>query len=332
MSKFNIARLQQYATYNDCVEVKICNKEGKVIRQKFLGNVHIDCDKPLRIAFDQSSSQTGIAVKKNNGEFVCLIDIINSSYINYNLYKAMLGLKIEQIFNSSTVEMCIVEKMWGGNKTAYEMLSELGSFISGFKYILEGWRNAEVSEILPNVWRSAYLKDPKYKGQFTKDKVKVAALKEGIARYPQLHNYGMFYKEGNHVNDSFDALGILEGYEEKTFSADGSMRKVANTMSPTNHAYSYKAFICEDLTDLKETIISECPERTAIEYEYNDAFPFHENIRRATSVTNKIVYMRVDSSVTKIQLMWRYGVTMEKDDLVYIVGWRDRISTKLGNY
>jgi len=332
VSEFNINRLRQYETYKKCVEVKICTKDGKVIRQDFLGSVKVNSDVPIRIGVDQSSSQTGIAVKKSTGELVCLIDIVNSSRLPYHLFKSMLGLKFEQIFNDCDVDLCVVEKMWGGNKDAYEMLSELGKFISGYKYILEGWRNAEISEILPNVWRSAYLADPKYKGQFTKDKVKVAAMKEGIARYPQLHNYGMFYKEGNHVNDSFDALGILEGYEEKTFTADGNMRKVSNTITATNHKYSMQTFICKDLTDLNETIEQYCPRRLTTEFEFNGDFSVSENIRKATSITNKIVYLKITQDVTKIQLMWASGMVIEKNELVYVVGWRNKVNTKLGNY
>lgn len=332
MSEFNSNKLLQYETYKDCIKVKICTKDGKVIKQNYLGSIEISSKLPLRVGFDQSSSQTGIAIKKNNGEFLCLIDIVNYSGLPYPLYKSMLGLKIEQIFNNCTVEICVVEKMWGGNKDAFELLSELGRFISGYKYIMEGWRNAEISEILPNVWRSSYLCDKKYKGQFTKDKVKIAAMKEGIERYPQLHNYGNFHMEGSHPNDSFDALGILEGYEDKTFSKDGVMRKISNTINPTNHKYSIHTFVCKDMEDLTNTINEHCPRRLCEEYEFNEDFSFKENIRRATSITNKIVILKVMSDVVKIQLMWSSGMVIERDELVYVVGWRNTINTKLGNY
>lgn len=332
MNEFNKARLQQYAEYKDCFHVKICLANGKIVKRNFTGDVSIACREPLRIGVDQSSSQTGIAVKKNTGELVCLIDLVNTSCIGYNLYRSMLGLKLEQIFNNAQVEMCIVEKMWGGNKNSYEMLSNLGDFISGYKYILEGWSNAEISEILPNVWRSAYLASPEYKGMFTKDKVKVAAMKEGVKRYPNLYNYGYYEYDGNHINDSFDALGILEGYEEKTFSTDGTMRKVANTMTPTNHNYSYKALFANNDDILTELIKEHCPQRKTVEYEYNSDFTFYENVRRATSVTNKVVFMLVNDNVAKIQMMWRFGKVIPKEQKVYLVGWRDRISTKLDNY
>ena len=332
MEDFNYNRLRQYETYKDCVNIKICTKEGKYIRQDYMGKLIIRSDVPLRIGIDQSKSQTGIAVKKKTGELICLLDIVNVSGVPYNLYKAMLGLKMEQLFCSCEVEICVVEKMWGGNKDAYEMLSELGKFLAGYKYILDGWRNAEVAEILPNVWRSSYLADKKYKGQFSKDKVKVAAMKEGIVRYPQLHNYGMFHKEGVHVNDSFDALGILEGYEDKTFAEDGEMRRISNTTVMTNHKYSDNVFICNDKEDLTDIISQHCPRRMTVEYEYNKDMSVNENLRRATSLTNKIVYMLVNDNITKIQMMWKYGVVIEEDEKVYVVGWRNNISTKLGNY
>ena len=297
-----------------------------------MGSIKLNPKEPVRIGFDQSSSQTGLAVKKSNGELLCLIDFVNSSRLPFNLYKSMLGMKIEQIFQTAEVEICVIEKMWGGNKKSYEMLTSLGDFITGFKYIMPGWKSTEIASILPNVWRSAYLKGPEYKGMFTKDKVKIAALKEGVKRYPFLRNYGYNYGEGKHVNDSFDALGIIEGYEEKTFSEDGSMRRVANTMTPTNHNYTYRLFCVDDLTDLKNTIEREAPRRASVEYEFNKDFPFYENIHRATTVTNKIVFMRIDDKVTRIQLMWRYGIPLGKDELIYIVGWRDNISSKLGNY
>lgn len=332
MQEFNTKRLLQYQEYADCFTVKVCDKNGKIIRQNFLGGLKIKSSEPLRIGFDQSSSQTGVAVKKSSGGFLCLIDLVNSSHLPYGIYRSMLGLKIEQLFNSCEVEMCVVEKMWGGNRKSYELLTNLGEFISGFKYILEGWRNAEISEILPNVWRSAFLCDPKYKGMFTKDKVKVAVELEGIERYPQLHDYGMYYKEGKHVNDSFDALGIIEGYEKKTFSEDGNIRKVANTMSPTNHKYTYKVYSCDGVDDLLESLSKESPKRSVVEYEYNPEFPFYENVRRVTSVTNKIVYMKVVHDVVKIQFMWLYGVIINRDDTIYLVCWRDNVSPKLGNF
>lgn len=331
-SSFNTRRLLQYQEYKDCFEIKICLKNGKVYHQNFLGGIRVASDVPVRIGVDQSSSQTGLAVKKSTGEFLCLIDFVNSSHINYQLYKSMLGLKIEQLFGDVEVEMCVVEQMWGGNDKSYKMLSNLADYIKGFKYIIPSWSKAEVAEILPNVWRSAYLKSPEYKGMFTKDKVKRAAMKEGIKRYPQLDHYGYYHAEGSHINDSFDALGILEGYEEKTFSSDRTMRKVANTFNTTNCNYSYTLFSCEDKEDLFNAMQRNCPNRQYVEYEYNNDFPFHENVHRVASVTNKVVYMKVDDDVARIQLMWRYGTVITKDELLYLVGWRDRVSDKLDNY
>ena len=63
-----------------------------------------------------------------------------------------------------------------------------------------------------------------------------------------------------------------------------------------------------------------------------DTVSVNENLRRATSLTNKIVYMLVNDNITKIQMMWKYGVVIEEDEKVYVVGWRNNISTKLGNY
>lgn len=332
MSEFNTKRLLQYQEYKDCFKVKICNKDGEVFKQNFLGGVTLRSTTPVRIGIDQSSSQTGVAVKKSNGEFMCLIDFVNSSCLNYNLYKTMLGLKIEQVFSNVDVEICVVEKMWGGNKKSFEMLSELASFIEGFKYIIPSWSKAEISEILPNVWRSDYLAGPEYKGMFTKDKVKFAALLEGIKRYPQLSNYGNFHREGDHINDSFDALGILEGYEGKTFSKDKSMRKVANTIAATNHAYSYAAAVCDDFNTASAVAVDLCPGRSTVEYEYNTDYSFYENVRRATSVTNKIVCMRIVEDIVKIQLMWRYGRVFPRDKDLYLIGWRDRVSSRLDNY
>lgn len=331
MKEFNMLRLKQYEEYKDCFVVKACLKSGKVIKQNFMGDIKITLSDSIRIGVDQSSSQTGFAIKKSNGEFVCLLDFVNESSLPYNIYKSMLGLKLEQVLFNTRAEMCIVEKMWGGNKNSYEMLSELGEYISGFKYILPNWDRTEVSEILPNVWRSAYLADPRYKGRFTRDKVKIAAMEEGIIRYPFLKDYGYNHRTLRTPNDSFDALGILEGYEEKTFSSDGTMRKVANTIDATNHNYSYKLFDGygeEVLTTIKES----CPSREIVEYEYNNDFPFFENVRKATSVTNKLVMLKIEDPVAKIQLMWRYGVVLNKSKPITLVGWRDNVSSRLDNY
>lgn len=332
MSEFNKARLKQYEEYKDCFHVKFCLKNGRYIKQNYMGDIDVRTQDKLRIGIDQSSSQTGMAIKKESGELVCLIDFVNTSSLPFGLYKAMLGMKIEQIFNSANVSICVLEKMWGGNRKAYDMLTNLADFLSGFKYILPGWAEAEVSSILPNVWRSAYLKGPEYKGRFTKDKVKLAAVEEGIKRYSVLYEYAYLHKEGSHYNDSFDALGILEGYEEKTFSKDGTIRKVANTIATTNHMFDYKIVLTDNVELAKESASENSYGRDVVEFEYNTEFPFYENMRKATSVTNKAVVMRITDSVAKIQLMWRFLTPLNKNEDVFLIGWREKISTKLGNY
>ena len=329
---FNKGRLAQYEIYKECFTVKICMKDGKYLRKNFMTDITLAQKGKIRIGIDQSSSQTGIAVKKSNGEFLCLLDFVNESHLNYGLYKAMLGLKIEQIFGNCDVEICVIEKMWGGNKKSYEMLSNLGDFLIGFKYILPGWRDAEVASILPNVWRSAYLADSRYKGMFTKDKVKIAARNEGIRRYPYLTEYSHTLEGLGHINDSFDALGILEGYEAKTFSSDGSIRKVANTISATNHNYKYLVWVESSRYDLTDFMDEYSPRRQHIEYEYNCDFPFYENVRKVTSVTNKIVYMRITEDAVKIQLMWNQSKLYRRSDKMYLIGWRENVSSKLGNF
>ncbi len=332
MGVFNNNRLMKFAEYKDSFRMTICLSSGKIFERSFMGELVVRTDDKLRIGIDQSSTQTGMAVKKSSGELLCLIDFINESRLPFNIYRDMLGLKIEQTFVDCNVEMCILEKMWGGNKKSFDMLTALSKFIGEYKFILPGWRNTEVADILPNVWRSGYLSDAKYRGQFTKDKVKVAAMNEGIERYPWLKEYGFNSLNAGHVNDSFDALGIIEGYEVKTFSSDGCIRRVSNTIKATNHNYSYMIFQTDDFEDLLDMAQDNCPQRSIEEYEYNNDFPFYENIRKATSVTNKIVAFLISDDVAKIQLMWRYKCVFNRSESFYLVGWRDTISEQLDNY
>lgn len=332
MGGFNKNRLMQFAEYKDSFKMTICLAGGKIFERSYLGELVVATKDKIRIGIDQSSTQTGVAVKKSTGELLCLIDFVNESRLPFNIYRDMLGLKIEQTFNDCEVEMCVLEKMWGGNKNSFDMLTALSKFIGEYKFILPGWRNAEVADILPNVWRSSYLVDAKYKGQFTKDKVKVAAMNEGVERYPWLKEYGYSNANRGHVNDSFDALGILEGYEDKTFSDDGCIRRVSNTIKATNHKYSYVIFQTDNFEDLIKLVEDSCPPRSVEEYEYNTEFSFYENVHKATSVTNKLVAFLVNDDIAKIQLMWKYRCLLARDKGIYLVGWRNTISEQLGNY
>lgn len=323
MPTFNNKRLLAYKEYDLSIETRVCTKTGQIIVQGYTGDIKISSKEPIRVGIDQSSSQTGLAVKRMNGELLCLIDIVNKHHIPYNIFKGMLGIKLEQLFQDVEVDMCILEKMWGGGERAYEVLSDLTKFLKNLKYVLPGWSHAEVAEIFPGSWRSSYLAAPEYKGRFKRDKVKVAAVEEGVKRYTQLQAYAEKYG----TSDSFDALGIIEGYIDKTFSEDSSMRKISRTMPPTNHKYTFNIALTEE-----EITTLNLPDRDMVEYEYCEDMTFKENIRRVTSVTNKIAVIKVTDDVAKIQLMWYYGKTISRSAVVYLLGWRDQVSAKLDNY
>lgn len=287
------------------------------------------------VGFDQSTSQTGVAIKTTDGRLVALIDFANDNLPDTATYTFMLSEMLVKLFTGAKLRYVVLEKPYGG-KSQYSRakLEALKSYLEGLRFTIPAFASAKFGQIYPSVWRKHYLPKKRYSGQLRGKKVKKAAVDEGILRYPILQKYGQYYS-----HDSFDALGILDGYLAENNianSASGetpSIRKISKTMEMgIGHNYIWET-MCVKASEFPNIVIKNLKEEIAVRgyefMEYNTEMNFAENCQRATNSSNRVIIAPIPRIKEYILFNWRRGKVIANDEIYVCVAYRENLKEGL---
>ena len=307
---------------------------------EYLGNygyiVKMPKKSKLRIGFDQSTSQTGLAVKTvEDNRLIALFDFINlGGKIQNTTFSEMIVHTLAEMFAESQVETIVIEKPFQGKGArTHETLLMLKGVIRTLTVRVKGMRNAEIVEILPVTWRSEYLKDKRYTGK-KKDrkKAKESAMQETGIRYPDTK---MYIQGFTNPPDCCDAIGVLDGWIGKNFKGgDKSQVQVNKTME-----IQYRTKYIARTSVIQNKNIFEMINRTKADWEvkergyklmhYNADLSYKENCLRAVSNTNEVCILVISSQEQNLVFMWETGYKLKEGELFVVVTWRENISKNL---
>ena len=259
------------------------------------------------VAFDPSTSCTGIAAISLNRDFYALFDVRNDLQSKDNFFRDIFRF-IYQLFATQRAPLIIHEHMPPQRYANGVALLELEGALKEWIKRIPGFDQSRVEKILPQSWKT-FVVDPNKPGDYVKGKKKRRCdcknliAEDVTALYPLLDPYLRCTPAKDY--DSFDAMGIIHGYldyaydeqgrpkicglEEKTHTSLVAYRPLAPEILTQPNALYYGFNGCERALDMKYLI-------------YNTRYNLNKNIRMATSNNKAVATVIPDKYVPALQL------------------------------
>lgn len=258
----------------------------------------------IHIAFDQSSTQTGVAVCDENGTLICVIDIINNGLPNSDMYVRMLRKWINNNLEGLDIGFIICERAEQNARQQYvkKVLQKLIGVLEDFAADY----NKKCYQIDNKVWKKHFLKDERFKGRRVKTElVKPAIVERAVEIQSNLNFYYRFMKG----TDSADAIGILYGFADECFVNGFKSDMKVNTIMPLTPRRVF-TMLFVTLDEFRVLV-----ERKPDTYQgmsviaYNDNMTLEDNARRIINFFDKgaIVYTNNE----KTRMVWQFTADKE---------------------
>lgn len=264
-------------------------------------------DTSWKIGIDQSTSCTGIALKSTDNKFVILLDVHNDYRIDKQGYYRGLKYLLRRIVRDRDFRFIVNEKPIPSKNKRYardvlmEFLGHLNEWIDDTPEL----RGIRHEALYPQTWKSIVV--DKSKGKH-RSNIKYEVASDVVDLYPGLRGYFDTYPFSDY--DSFDALGILDGFEKYAFDKSG------NEMIHGSIEKRHNSFVCYDWVDraaIGENIekrlgeLLPCLKLRALVY--NERYDFYTNVRMASSNYDAVITMLPDCELQKFQ--WRYNFDLQ---------------------
>lgn len=269
-----------------------------------------------QVGVDPATKYTGIALFSKDKRFIVLLDCIRDKRLPNTDYYDDLYFLLKRLVSGVKVERIVTEKPFVGGKSVRtsEVLMALRGKIEMWVHEIPELRDAEFQQVYPNTWMSRVVN--KSKG---KNRIKQAgAVADDLCDvFPVLREYREELCEGD--LDSFDAFGVIIGYEMSAYTADGK-RRISGSKE-----YSHKSFVGykwvsgdEMGNDFVADTLGEMSKIIRPEFlEYNSEYSFAENVMMAT--TNNDAIMSIIPANQLQQFQWKFGIDVEDDEKVLIM-------------
>lgn len=307
------------------VKVKFCTGKGVVGFKTYPQFFKLPENYTYSVGFDSSHTNTGVAVKIKEEDRVAIIFEIENPHrlIPRGVYIEQLIYTLDHVFQGAKIDLIVAEEPYGK-----ENFMNLKTLVSRIQNRVKAFQDSEFKTILPNVWRSGFLDKAKYKGRFTRDKVKSAVMEEVLERHPQLAEFITLSGEDL---DGFEALGVLEGYEAKNNDTESGLRKINTSMKDYSHKYTLKV-ICSTQDELVDNIKKEIGDILHFPIEvlkYAEDLTLEENAKRSTGeVKDKIIVSLIPYSKVYFILNWRKDEWVDETSpkRYFMVAYRQNIT------
>lgn len=268
----------------------------------------------LVLAFDQSSTCTGLTIGDVNGkEFLFMsFERDKKTELDYMEYKNTFKEAFNRIFKGCTIDTLLHEETHSeGYVTVDKVLNTIRTMFIEIKN--EYNYNYEIISVAQQTWKSVFLLKG-YK-QPTKENVAYAAR----TYIPNL----------NVVQDIYDSLGIFYFYKKEIMPSKlGLMYKPhKGTKVDKRHGISMRVIQC----DSKEDITFTSMEKTRIskygikEFLYDDGRWIEDNARMLTSHSNKVWIAKIDNTNKGkyVNAIWcNFDIVPEDNKVLYCIVYR----------
>lgn len=291
---------------------------GRVIRVPFTSpemlNINLMPDRKWCIGIDQSTSCTGLCVQDCQRDIQILIDVRRDKAMQKTVFYRDLFFLLKRLVAEKHVEQVVMEMPAPKAQYASRVLQELKGHVEEWVLQIDELSNARVESLLPQVWKS-YIVD-KSKGK-NRSKDKKCIAEDLVDRFPLLAQYCREYPFSDY--DSFDACGILNGFQEYAFTEEGYEK--VHGMKEFRHT-SLVGYLWTGLpyAEVLKEAFSFDPEGHLFSFSpliYNDHFNLHDNVRVASSNWKSSVMVVPHELLSKF--MWKYQFDPEEKGKVLLM-------------
>lgn len=261
-----------------------------------------------QLGIDPASRYTGLAVMSTDRSFIILLDVKRDTVASKEEYYRDLHTLIRKLVAGVTVERTVLEKPFtAGYSRASEVLIALRGKIEDWVHDIPELANSDFQKISPNSWKSRVINKSKGKGRFN---AKGAIAEDLCDAFPVLREYYKVYHGGD--LDSFDALGILIGYQLYAYTEDGS--KQICGMKEKSHK-SFVGYVWVDESEINgsfcQTVLGDMARCVKVEaLSYNDNYSFAENVMMATSNYDVVMSLIPHEQLQAFQ--WKFGIDVSE--------------------
>lgn len=321
--------------FKKLVEVDFALGTGRFVKSKVFTCLNgLPAGTAVDLAFDQSTSQTGIALKLHGGPVLVIADIVNRGLPSKEIFMIYLEDFVRSLVKGLDVRYVVYEDPVEHSHTisTRNVLLELRGFIKTLAVNIDELFTARFVEVPIGTWRKHFLASPEYRGRRRKtEDVKVATAEEVVKRFPQFEGYRNAMRG---TPDSMDAVGILEGWTAEYF-LDNKMRNIrVNKCMPVNYATNFYYDIIgiapsEIRKYLQQRFGIQVLNRGYQLLAFNGELSLEDNVVRAISSFNEYCAILVTDRKDIQSVRWQAGKDLLPGEVYVIVAYRHHITNSL---
>ena len=286
----------------------------------------LDPTKFYMVALDQSTSCTGIAIIREDGQERILLEIKNNCGSKNDYYKE-LGFILKILFKDKKISILLNELPVSNPKKQFSgtvlkvFLGHLQEMISN----IDSLDRAERFEMYPQTWKKYVVSKENAKTYNQKvserSKLKYCIAYDLCEIFPEFTTYRDCHFNDDY--DAFDALGILYGYLKYSRTPEGHIKihghKENRHKALVTFVYTPLEQIQQDPEVIKEYMGDNYGAFDPKFRVYNNEYSYYDNIRMASSNWDCTVTIAPDKVAESVH--WKYGFDLAPNCvlLMYII-------------
>ena len=269
------------------------------------------------IGFDQSTSNTGIALLSTNMKYVILLDLHRDKHLEKKIFYRDFYRLIVKLVSNKKVKLACWEKPVPNQNQRYTgtVLTELKGKLEEWCEMIDELADAYQFSQYPQSWKANIIDKSKGTGRFNE---KACIAEDLVDRFPILQNYYVNYPYTDY--DSFDALGILLSVLACAFD-DRGYPTIYGDVEKTHVSFvCYKYVSRKELDDpdfLYNLFGIAYYQYEPIFRSYNKLYPLYKNVRMASSSGKNYYTILPQEQLSQFQ--WQYGIDPEDDSMAFLM-------------
>lgn len=321
--------------YKGLIDVGVALADGRYLYHKgWVDPVTFKSGATVDLAFDQSTSHTGIAMKLHGGQLVCLVDFVNKGLPSKEIYIDFLKEWVTGFVKGLNVRYVVYEDPVEHSRTVMtrNILLELRGFIKTLGVVVPEFEDARFVEINIGTWRKHFLKGPEYQGRRRKTElVKEATEEEALKRFPKFEKYSQVFSS---PPDSMDAVGILEGWTAEFFAKpDMETIRVNKCMTPVynlSHDFYIDKVTKDNIREkLRDRFGAMVMTRGYEVLAFNGDMPLEDNALRACSWFNEYCVILITNRKDSQAVRWTAGFDLLPGEVYAVICHRSNTTNQL---